>query len=262
MGFFPVIPRVPSGEVLYTAAGDHSFATPRRVRSVSVVVVGAGDVDGGAELSAAGNSHFNEEVVGFGSVGLVGGGFVGDGGGDGGAGAPGVIGSTQAGGGGGGAGGYFGNGGGGGLAIANDFGELARPGGGGGGVGLFGRGVSGDGGVNASLRTSNGFPGQGGGGGGGAGGANFNASRDGGGQGQGGSGGTPTNPSVSQDPGLYGGGPASTLDGRGGGGLGWANRLRVQPNATYPVKVGGNGAVRIVWPGNRRAFPNRKVGPT
>lgn len=260
MSFFPVVPlRPPQGEALYDVAGEHIFIPLRRVRSVSVVAVGSGLGDGGTELSASGNSHFNEQVVGFGSVNRTGGGYIGTFGGKGGDGGTlkDTSSSAAAGGGGGGAGGYVGDGGFGGNGSANTAGYLFRAGGGGGGVGIFGQGASGLGSGVTSAPS-------GGGGAGGTGAINNGTTREFGTQGQGGSGGTPAEPGTSTSmAGTYGGGEGARtrVDAPGGGGLGWSNNIPVLPGVIYPVKVGGNGAVRIVWPGRKRQFPSLKVGP-
>jgi len=173
----------------------------------------------------------------------VGGTYTGDGGGRGGDGGY-ANSSVGSGGAGGGAGGYTGAGGAGGGRVysknlqtwvtgrggagaggsagggnsSQDTGINAGGGGGGGGVGLEGEGNS------ASARGVTRFAG-GYGGSGGLSGGNSSSSRSGAG-------------------GRYGGG--------GGGGDSWSSGSGSRAAANF----GGQGAVRIIWPGNRRRFPS------
>jgi hypothetical protein len=271
------ITAVNAGSQTYATPGSYSWVAPAGITSVSVVAVGGGGSgvsSGGANRAGGGgglgykNNYAvtpgNSYTVLVGAGGamafgcgysggcslfinvstVVGGGgqantgtggtYVGDGGGNGGLGGaqPGGYGS-----GGGGAGGYAGSGGAGGRggspgsqeAGANGSGGGGGGGGGagsggyggsGGGVGLLGQGSNGTGGASASGSTA-----SGGGGGGGSGGNN---------------GGLGT---ANAKGGAYGGGGS---------------------NADYPgFRVGsggGDGAVRIVWPGTIRQFPSTNVG--
>jgi len=75
--------------------------------------------------------------------------------------------------------------------------------------------------------------------------------------------------------GAYGGGSGgfggNSVGGPGGGGgeLRYKNNISVTPSTSYTVVVGsgasggypgGNGAVRIIWPGCARSFPSTCVG--
>lgn len=278
-------------EVTYTTPGTYSFIVPAGVTSVSVVAVGGGGGGGASGFSGSGGggglSYRNNVSVTAGqsitiSVGAGGpgstfqissgvgtetgflncsasgasvngtGGFrtSGDGGASGGSGVP--TGNSYFGAGGGGAAGYSGNGGigggstngsggtgggGGGGAMRGSVsggGTVFLPGGGGGGgVGLLGQGADGAGGTyQPNSSSTNG----GGGGSGGSGGGN-----GGFGGGNGGS---------------FGGGGAAgaafqTLDPTG---------YYVESETVYPGGPGGNGAVRIIWPGNTRLFPSTNTG--
>lgn len=268
-----------SGQQAYTTPGTYTWLCPAGVTSVSVVAVGGGGYSlytsgGGGGLGyknnytvVPGTSYL--VVVGdvnqdswFSSTGVVKGGggsdstggtYTGDGGGNGGA--KGSYGGMA--GGGGGAGGYSGNGGNGGnpgassvTAGSNGAGGGGGGGGGGkyvitasvlygsgggGGVGILGQGSNGAGGA---AGTGSSFPSaQGGGGGGGSGGANANG-------------------------GLGTGGGSAGLYGGGGGGQGHST----ETICCEPQQVDGNtgqgkgGAVRIIWPGNTRAFPSTNTG--
>jgi len=263
----------PQGDSIYTTPGTYTWICPANVTSVSVVCIGGGgggdngfghSSGGGASLGwknnisvVPGNSYtlrvgqggssgsqaysgqygndgessyfISTSTVrgGAGANGQGNQGYVGDGGGNGGAGQHNS--STDNGWGGGGCGGYNGAGGstnapsaqpasgsGGGAGGMSGSSDTIGAGGGG-GVGIYGRGADG---VNA---TTTGYGGTGG-----SGGANGN---NGSGVASGGSGG------------LYGGGGAMGAKdylgeyfGRGGG-------------------LGGNGAVRIMW-GGERSFPD------
>ena len=265
-----------TGQTQYTTPGTYSWTVPEGVTSISVVAVGGGggaisaqnDVSGGGGGALAyGNNipvlpgQTYTVVVGAGGVGLAGNpsyfkdvntvyaggggqGGIGNqsgtanpgaggtfnspygGGGVGGVGGPG----GGYGGGGGGAGGYAGAGGAGGsgdtwagtnAAVGSGGGgggSGGHGGGGGGGVGLLGIGADGlTGGILFTTTI---------GGTGGSGGSS--------GQ-QGANGNTPYN---GGDGGIYGGGAGGGADG------------------FRPISTGGNGAVRIIWPGNARLFPS------
>jgi hypothetical protein len=202
------------------------------------VVVGAGGIRAGTGAAGdGGNSYFIDDttVAGFGGQGgaddgatKLGGGYVGDGGGNGGN-VP-THTSTADATGGGGAGGYSGNGGNGGAI--NNAGQAGSGGGGGGGgaggdsdaagagggVGILGEGANGTAGFYGG---SNGGPG-----GGGSGGDSGSVSP-----------GSTANPSTG---GNYGG---------GGGGAELSNENG----------PGAGGAVRIIW-GENRAFPSTNTG--
>lgn len=256
-----------NGESIYVTAGTYTFVAPAGVTSVSVVCVGAtlnwannqiyGRGGGGLGYknnitvvpgssytvvvsgSASGTgSYFIDTLTvlgGQGASGQTGGTFVGDGGGNGGTGGNGTPISGAKGAGGGGAGGYAGNGGDGGADGANNGSPAATgSGGGGGGAGA----------------TSENFGGGGGGvglygiGADGAGGV-YDAAASwvlGGGEGgSGGARGAASNIGGAYGPAAYGGGFAGTGAAVGGGNYG--------------------GAVRIIYPGNLRTFPDQ-AGPT
>jgi hypothetical protein len=195
---------------------------------------------------------------------------------------------NRAGSGGGGAGGYSGaggqagsrvtgsgiggsGGGGGGGSAKTDAGPGTGGGGGGGGVGLLGLGSNGAGGTaNLGGTTPLGTPG----GGGGSGGCS------------GGNGSFPGSGLCGGNGGNYGGGgggasaalscvcPPYNQTGGAGGALAYRNNITVTPGASIPVVVGkgggslgptngsagGNGAVRVIWPGNTRSFPSTCAG--
>jgi len=260
-----------AGSQSYTTAGTYSWIVPSGVSSVSIVTVGAGgstqlfsNVSGGGGALAYVNNVSvtpgetltvtvpapSASVVRYAQVnrsstalvqagsgraayyGIVSVGTGGDGG---------TPGSYR---GGGGAGGYSGNGGnanatlggaggsgsggGGGAGGTYKGGYDGVPGGGGGGVGLFGQGTSGAGGSGGPGQSSGQYIFNWGAGGGGSGGSNG-------------------------QPGGYYGGPPTGAGGNYGGGAG---------NSTNGccVQSGGNGAVRIVWPGSTRQFPSTCVG--
>lgn len=254
------------GSAMYTFPGSYTWVAPANVTAVSAVAVGGG---GGTYLRGAGSeSYFIVNTL-----------LKGGGGGQGSysAGAPGTFVGTggslggQSSHGGGGAGGYINGGGAGapyggsggsgagydGVGGGGGGGALGRIslGGGGGGVGLFGQGASGTGGVLNNI-TGYGSAGRGG-----------SCGLPGG---CGGAGGWPGAPGRG---GLFGGGQggaiSSNYQGGGGGGLGYINSTTVIPGTSYNVQVGtaggtgccgiGNGAVRIVWPGQIRAFPSTAV---
>lgn len=239
------------GCALYSP-GTYSWVAPTGVTSVSVVLVGGGGGAGGfyGSGTAGGDSSFNASVYAYGGKssggsGAGGGGTGGNGGGTGGNGQGSPGSGNPAGGG---AAGYSGNGG-----NAGSTGSFG--GGSGGGVGLYGQGTNGSGG------SPNGSNGSGGGGGGGGGGSCFCGSA-----GQPGSCGSGTTYG-----GGYGGGTGGGMGG-GGGGLRYGNNISVTPGNSYTVVAGargssgvygangGQGGVRIVWPGNSRTFPSTDVG--
>jgi hypothetical protein len=254
-----VTPVEVTGQQAYTTAGTFSWVAPAGVTSVSIVTVGAGGVGAGGGLgwknnitvipgnsyslrvgnsapygTIAQSSYFIDEatVRGGGGSGTQGAGgtYTGDGGGNGGNG-----GGRYSGGG---AGGYTGNGGGnpnawntngvagsgggGGSGASRNDACTLYWGGGGGGVGILGLGSDGAGGV-LSGNTANG-------GGGGSGGA---------------SGAAGTNANTPGTGGLYG----------GGGGLAYNGGTDV-----FTTRLGGVGAVRIIWPGTSRSFPSTNTG--
>lgn len=269
-----VVPAIQYGQQEYSA-GTYSWIAPFGITSVSVVCVGGGASGnradensarggGGGGLgyknnipvipgnsytvvagagglgyppytmsaSAGGNSYFISlaTVAGYGGgITGSGGSYVGDGGGNGGN----TTANSGNGGGGGGAGGYSGNGGQGGGQATNggagsgggggggSGGNGGVGGGGGGGVGLLGQGSNGAGGVYVSQWDGDSR--QATGGSGGTGGLN-----------------TYSGGSVA---GSYGGGGGA---GSNNGGL-WGG-------------YGGTGGVRIIWPGNLRAFPSTNTG--
>lgn len=253
---------VPRGESVYTIPGTHSWTCPAGVTSVSVVCVGGGGSDSGGggglgyknnysvtpgssytvvvgkggifvigtsltQGTRAGNDSYfvNTSTVkggGGGYGGGTGGTYVGDGGGNGGNGQYG----------GGGAGGYSGDGGD--ATNGSGSGQSGSGGGGGagyegnrsagGGVGLFGQGASGAGaqGGSDAYSFSNGAEGGSGG---------EDAFRQ-----------YPSGTTSNQDQApapIYGGGGSDDLT---------------------EGCHGGNGAVRIVWPGDTRQFPSTDVG--
>lgn len=274
-----------SGQQAYTTPGTYSWTAPAGVTSVCVVCVGGGG--GGTRNTGAdvagngGDSYFidTSTVAGFGgsrggpssgTQGQIhatygrGGGYVGDGGGNGGYS---LIGSNPFYGGGG-AGGYSGNGGNGGtgngsgaVGIAGGNGAGGGGGGGawgsGGGVGILGQGLNGAGSLvgQTGSTTSAATGGSGGGNG-----VQYPSG----------------NNSTGFVGGAYGGGGAGTYTiSGGGGGLGWKNNITVVPGQSYTVVVGaggtkdpagfsfcgngGVGAVRIIW-GTGRAFPATNTG--
>ena len=197
---------VEPGQQAYTTAGTYSWTAPYGVTSVCVVCVGGGGGIGGLTQDYAGgggglgwknniavipgntytvvvganeqNSYFinTSTVAGLAGTYLTGGGYVGDGGGNGGSSLPTSYPYTY---GGAGAGGYSGNGGdqessgsggGGGGGARHTAGLGGALSSGGGGVGILGEGASGAGSTNPAV-------GGGGGSGGsdGSGGATFNS---------------------------------------------------------------------------------------
>ena len=252
-----------AGESLYTTAGTFSWVAPANVTRVSVVCIGAtlgwasnayyGRGGGGlgykntitvvpgnsytvvvsGSNDGTGSSFINTgTVLGGQGSGQDGGTFVGDGGGNGGRGGDGT-GATGSGGGGGGAGGYSGNGGAGATQDANSGSAGSGGGGGGGAGGTSGSFGGGGGGVGIYGIGSNGAGGI------------YNAASDyvpGGGEGgSGGARGAFSNTGGAYPPAAYGGGLAGTGAGVSGGNYG--------------------GAVRIIYPGDARTFPNQ-AGPT
>lgn len=264
---------VPTGQIEYITSGSYFFTVPSGVFSISVVCVAGGGGGGyGAGYGGGGSGgnlrYVNNIPVTPGDVYSVivgAGGLAGtdtltpgtDGGdssfgaslvvakgGRGGynyAGLPNSVGNIGTGGNGG-SGGYPGDGGGGGAGGYSSLGgnggydftyQPTGGGGGGGGGGGSGYGAAGGGGVGLKGQGPSGSPGytpmsygeniyQGGGGSGGIGYGYKPAGYD----------------PLIQSGGLYGGG--------GGGGWGGGN--------------GASGGVRIIWPGNKRYFPNSSTG--
>lgn len=260
------------GQIAFTTPGTYSWTVPNGVTSVSVVTVGGGG--GGSSGGAATNgglSSFGSFAIATGGTGGTSsmttrsGGIkqVGEGGGSGG----------SALGGGGGAGGYSGAGGNG-TWAQQGYGS-----GPGGGVGIFGQGSNGTGGpgVSGPGGAGAGSVGSGGAGGGGSGGNGYGGN---GKSGVGGSAGLPvatftvnstatSSNGVGIGSGAGGRGSASTsYSGGGGGGLAYTNNISVTPGSTINIEVGaggvgasvgGNGAVRIIWPGTLRQFPSTRT---
>lgn len=244
------------GQQAYTTPGTYTWVAPAGVTSVSVVAVGGGagglnnackGGGGGGALAYTnnvsvipGNSY--AVVVGIGTgVSSSNAGFSSfnctttkaDGGKAGSAGTGGAGGTVLNGtGGSGGSGGYFSsgaNGGGGGAGGYSGNGGAApnsesngADGAGGGGGGAYGRFAYSGGGVGILGQGTNG-----------AGGTVANGY-----SGKGGSGGTDGN-STNNRGGSYGGGAAATFNGS---------------------SIGGDGAVRIIWPGTTRSFPSTNTG--
>ena len=266
------------GSRTFTTPGSYSWMVPAGITTISVVAIGGGAAGGGCGIAGGGGAGLGYKnniaitttsynlVVGTGGIGYstgqyswgagtsgtvsyfgcsclvkgcgglnnrhyaqgyggAGGGFVGDGGGTGGQG--GVGSSSLYGGGGGGAGGYCGTGGNGSsgysltCATAGTNGAGGGGGnGGGGGVGVFGRGPNGSAG-------------------------NYTRGYSGGDGGSGGSTGT-----CAIYSGTIYGGSGGTFGGGGGSQFG---------NYGIPGS-GGNGAVRIAWPGSLRRFPSTCIG--
>ena len=267
------------GSRTFTTPGSYSWIVPEGITTISVVAIGGGAAGGGCGIAGGGGAGLGYKnniaitttsynlVVGtrgigystgqyaygggtsgtasyFGSSCLVkgcgglnnrhyaqgyggaGGYFVGDGGGTGGQG--GVGNPSRYGGGGGGAGGYCGTGGNGSSGYSLTCATAGTNGAGGGG-GAF----SGGGGVGVFGRGPNGSAG------------NYTQGYSGGGGGSCGSTGTCS---------IYGGtvygGSGGTFGGGGGSQFG---------NYGIPGS-GGNGAVRIAWPGSLRRFPSTCIG--
>lgn len=239
-------PRVQAGSIVGGGGGGLAWRNDIEVtpgQSYTVIVGSGGKSSGTSTLLIPGengtNSSFNSnltltEAYG-GSLGGIGGTYFGDGGGNGGSGGTG----------GGGAGGYSGNGGNGGLLQSNGSDGVGGAGGGGGGawasvylstqqqpgasssgggVGLLGQSNNGVGGISATGPTSLESATPGGGGSGG---------NDG-----------------DSNGGLYGGGGRSGFIRSG------------SPTIFISGGAGSNGAVRIIWPGNTRAFPSINTGNT
>ena len=273
-----------AAESRYTTPGTYQWTCPVGVTSISVVCVGAGGSGGaaywagggggggglgyknnipvtpgqqytvtvgaggqgvsatsGGQGTAGGDSWFiaTNYVRGIGGqpgvgtdtntntpyAGGAGGGFVGDGGGTGGAGGT-SQGDTS--GGGGAAGGYGGNGGRGGGVTSGIF--------------TNGAGGAGSGGAHGGNNSATGAAQSGGGTG------LFGIARSGAAAGQGGSGGTNGSGNGTS------GGSAAKGGFPGGGGGGQSNDSKSTPGCN-----GGDGAVRIIWPGDTRAFPNNNT---
>lgn len=256
-----------TGSVTYATPGSYSWVAPSGVTSVSVVAVGGGGGGGGGlawrnnylvtpgssysvtvgagNIGSGGNSTFVSTIVlrGGGASGGTGGTWTGNGGGNGGNasnGGGGAGGYSGSGGGGGGGpsatGGGGGGGGNGGERCTGTFSGVAVSAGGG-GVGLFGQGSSGANGSNGNYFSP---PATGGGGGSGG--------------GNGGNASSATWCGTAGNGGAYGGG-----GGQGGSFISYFCPCFPICGATCSAP-GGNGAVRIVWPGNTRSFPSTNVG--
>ena len=261
------------GAAAYTFPGSYTWVAPANVTAVSVVAVGGGGGTYGNSYNVGGDSYFNINTLVKGGGGGKGsfssgapGTFVGHGGSlggqssRGGGGAGGYINGgglgAPYGGSGGSCSGYDGVGGGGGGGALG-MGPIGNDGfgGGGGGVGLFGLGTNGAGGIS---NTITGYGSAGGGGSDGLSGTNAGSAN------------------VVTNGGLFGGGMGGydsgsyNYQGGAGGGLGYINSTTVIPGTSYNVQVGiggpdnmslgaGNGAVRIVWPGQIRKFPSTAV---
>ena len=272
--------QIVGGCAIYYTPGTYTWTAPPCVTSVSVVAVGggAGGYAGACAPGSGGPSYFQNPSMCAPYVGGGGGttdktpaNYLGCGGGVGGV--PCGAGCSM---GGGGAGGYTGPGGqgtayclqtstaGSGGGGGGGGGVLSNTGGGGGGVGILGQGANGAAGLGVCFACSR--VGTGGGGG----------SPDGGGGGSNGQDVCGLNGGYG---GIFGGGGGSFdyFCGGGGGALGWANNIPVNPGCTYTVQVGaggsggvsacshtggngGTGGVRIVWPGDIKQFPSNNVG--
>lgn len=291
-GNLPLILPPPSpGQITYTTEGTYTFTVPLRITSVSVVCIGAGGAGnfpggggGGGGALAYGNSIAVTPGASY-QVVVGTGGTLGVAGGDSyfnaapilnaGGGGFGTAGNGQASGGGGGAGGYSGTGGAGGSA-----GNSAWAGGSGGvgsGTARTGGGTGGAGGNGSSTPQGNVPGGSAGSGGAGSGGSatpgDFMGGSGGGvgllGQGPSGTAPSAISLNVQQ--------PVANTEGKAGSGgspgtqiapnpPGWGNyggaygggsaSKAVSPTQT--VK-GSPGAVRIMWPGTDRQYPNTRV---
>lgn len=247
-----------TGQVEYTIPGTYFWMCPAGVTSISVVCIGGGARGGeGTDISGAngggggGRAYYNVFVVVPGNTYEV---LVGAGGtaetprgGDSSFNVSTCI-----------AYGGDGSGGGGGISL---YPEWVSQGGNGGSNPLADYGGSGGGGAagyspggNGAGATSAATPGQLGGGGGGGSGLN---NTDCGGANGGGAGLVGDAPDgaagTSSDTAPTAGGNGSNGNfGYGGGGSGHAT-------TGEPAKDGGSGAVRIIWPGNTRYFPNTRT---
>ena len=282
------------GQIQFTSAGAYSFVVPNGVTAISVVAIGGGGGGNGGGLSSEGGlggcgggggalAYVNNisvtpgetltVSVGGGGAGSpnAGGGYTGiassllrgstklisaNGGGGGlvfggsggtvdvglgGAGGKGGAGNSSGGGGGGGAGGYVGSGGDGGsgfgggdYSVGNGKAGAGGAAGGGGGGAYGGFAGAGGGGVGLEGQGANGPAGASG---------ETGAATSGGGGSGGGSGVRPTDRN-----GVTGGS-------FGGGGSGGGAGATVSRGG-----AGVTGAVRIIWPGATRQFPNTNTG--
>ena len=287
-------PAVAPGQQAFTTPGTFTWVAPENVTSVSVVAVGGGKgaswfagygggglgwrnnisvtpgtsysitvgagssgISGFAYPAAGGCStaSFSTVVTGGGAPGgssSSGGSFVGQGGGNGG---------PSASSGGGGAGGYSGQGGTGGAYAANATGTAGTAGTGGAGGGGGGTGYTNDGYTETNYTSGPGggvgLLGEGSSGSGGLGKTpNSNTTGSAGGGGSGGTSGTAASSPTSA------GGAAGLYGGAGGKGSG-AYIYGADPPYTQNVQAGskgGDGAVRIIWPGTTRSFPSTNTG--
>jgi hypothetical protein len=275
------VEEVPRGESLYAIPGTYSWTCPDGVTSVSVVCVGGGGAytDTAAAAGAGGGLGYRNDysvtpgnsytvVVGRGAgPGQQGGQRLGMSGTD----SYFVNSSNVKGGGGGGGtstnygGTYTGSGGGNGGDATSQYG--------GGGAG----GYSGNGGDGATGSNTAGSSGSGGGGGGGS--EGYSGARGGGGgvgplgQGGSGSGGTVSSTGWNGKGGSGGEDARQPYPDEGvsstardtqpshGGTFGGGGNIAEYGNArNYGTGMGGNGCVRIIWPGDTRTFPSTDVG--
>lgn len=240
---------VSRGESTYDIPGTYTWVCPAGVTSVSVLVVGGG---GSGYVAGSQSGGFSRATFGASVIqanGGAAGAFTGNAGGTASGGDANYSGGAGNYAGGGGAAGYAGNGGNAGSAGTGGSGGGGDNsyGSGGGGVGLFGQGASGA--VGSAVNTT--------GGGGGSGGQT----------------------ALYGHAGSFGGGGATGPGGGyggGGGGLAYKNNITVTPGTSYTIVVGlggrttqangqsngkgGDGAVRIIWPGATRLFPSTDVG--
>lgn len=241
------------GEAIWTTKGTNSWTVPAGVTSVSVVCIGGGGTRNASQSSGGGGGglgYKNNITVTPGSTITVEVGSNADDpplsidGGD----SYFIDATTVKGGGGTGSGGtYVGDGGG----NGGDGGTTNSGMGGGGGAGGY-SGAGGDGGDGSPGTRIPGSAGSGGGSGGGTGGS-------GGGRGAGGGGTGYLGEGTSGAGGVFGvnsgyGGGGSQFTGSGGWGAG-----ALQDNNTSTYRSSGQGAVRIVWPGDERQFPTTDV---
>jgi hypothetical protein len=272
-------PTILGSQQSFTTPGTYTWVAPLDVTSVSVVCIGGGGAGGAAYWSGGGGGGGglgwkNNIAVTPGQSYTV---VVGAGG----------IGITAESGGTGSAGGdsYFidtltvrGGGGGGGIGTST-FTNAAYAGGGGGSFTGDGGGVGGTGGTSnndtagggggaGGYSGNGGGPGANGSGGGGGGGSNGGANSAAGatasgggvgifGQGSNGAGGNPGQGGSGGTAGSISGtvgGSENTGGLFGGGGGGQSNDSQNTPGCN-----GGNGAVRIIWPGTRRQFPTTRT---
>lgn len=289
------IPPVKAGQQAFTTLGENTFTVPEYVFSIHAVAVGggggAGPYDGpngpGGSGGAGGalayknnwlitpNDSITITVGSGGDAGSnggdstisYGGNILTASGGEGGrtitTGAPSTTGGIPS--------GYYDGGGNGGRGGngGNADGDDGDPGGGGGAGGYSGNGGNGGNGASSSNPGSDGQ--GGGGGGGGCGNGSYEHSAGGGGVsllGEGSSGlGGAAAPSGQPNPGGGGSGGNNGISGGtgiafsggtygGGGGAKGGEQIGFPPSSGK----GGQGAVRIIWGGSNRAYPNSNTG--